>query len=98
MLVINYGNELVSRVQALNACLVTVAIAPDHQSARGDPTPVTVRAPLTQALPGEGTGFVSLCLTALLVERLSSTQHSSAAKISSDSIFSFFFFSFNVLI
>lgn len=41
VLVINYSNELVSRVQALNTCLVTVAIAPDHQSARGNPMPVT---------------------------------------------------------
>lgn len=45
VLVINYSNELVSRVQALNTCLVTVAIAPDHQSARGNPMPVTREHP-----------------------------------------------------
>lgn len=45
VLVINYSNELVSRVQALNTCLVTVAIAPDPQSARGNPMPVTRERP-----------------------------------------------------
>lgn len=40
-LVINYGSELVSRVQALNARFLPVAGAPDHQSAGGYGLPAT---------------------------------------------------------
>lgn len=79
MLVINYGSELVSRVQALNARFPPVAGAPDHQSAGGYELPASGEL-------GRGKGqALDLCLTALLAEGLRSTQHSSAAKISTDS-------------
>lgn len=51
VLVINYSNELVSRVQALNTGLVTVAIAPDHQESIPNPGSTRERGRISFSWP-----------------------------------------------